>query len=239
MPLGLFDVVGPVMHGPSSNHTAGATRIGYLAREIMGGTPSVVRLGFHKAYIRSFAGQNTHSAMIAGLLGYREYDDAGVGAMSELKARGIPWSPYAIEEENITRNNFRVLADLEGGEVWEVNGDSIGAGNIIIDKINGLSVFLDGNNWELIVTSDDESLVGDVAAELKKLAGSALKHAVSGQNLGDKWLFIGTFGSMPPSVGELGEALSRKIPGGELSPEPYKKIPDWRMKKINLCVIKN
>ena len=70
MALGLFDIVGPVMHGPSSNHTGGANRIGYLAWGIMGGTPDAIHLGFHRDYMKSYAGQHTHSAMIAGLLGY-------------------------------------------------------------------------------------------------------------------------------------------------------------------------
>ena len=76
MSLGLFDVVGPIMHGPSSNHTAGANRIGYLARQIMGGAPRQLTFGFHPIFMGMFPGHRTHIAMLAGCLGLREYDEA-------------------------------------------------------------------------------------------------------------------------------------------------------------------
>ena len=139
MTLGLFDIVGPVMHGPSSNHTGGANRIGYLARQLMGGQPDSIRLGFHPAYMGSFTGQKSHTALIAGCLGYREYDEESTDSIEIAEKRGIPWEAYAIGETERSRNTMRVVGKL-GDQTWEINGDSIGGGNIIIDRINGLEV---------------------------------------------------------------------------------------------------
>lgn len=194
MSLGLFDVVGPVMHGPSSNHTAGANRIGYLARELMGGTPDCIRLGFHKAYMNSFAGQRTHSAMIAGLLGYREYEDESARAMELLEQRGVPWEAYPIPEENMSRNTFRAVCEMEDG-IWEVNGDSIGGGNIVINRVNGLEVYLDGNRYELVITSCDKELFDQAIRFVEGIA----KSSVRGKGQGKTWLFVGEFAEEPPA----------------------------------------
>ncbi len=216
MTLGLFDIVGPVMHGPSSNHTGGANRIGYLAKEIMGGTPDKIQLGFHRVYMGSYAGQHTHSAMIAGLLGHREYDDASVDAMKELAAKKIPWEAYAIAEEDVSRNTFRTRAEING-DTWEINGDSIGGGNIIIDRINGLKIELNGNQHLIIVSTKDKGLFAEAISAVSSLAGKNLKQEAAGQNLGDKWLYIGAFAEVPPALADLPEAIQKAAAAGRLS----------------------
>lgn len=210
MALGLFDIVGPVMHGPSSNHTGGANRIGYLAREIMGGTPDAIHLGFHRGYMNSYAGQHSHSAMIAGLLGYREYDDESVNALEEAEERELPWDTYAIADESISRNTFRTIGEI-GDQVWEINGDSIGGGNIIIDRINTLPVHLDGNDWLLIIADQDKAAFDQAVSRAEELAGEDRTSSVSGQVLGKKWLYIGTYKSEPPAVQQEGTAIYRTV----------------------------
>lgn len=217
MSLGLFDVVGPLMHGPSSNHTGGANRIGFLAKELMGGIPEKIRLGFHPVYMASFVGQRTHSAMIAGLLGHREYEDESAGAMEELEAKGIPWEAYAFSETEMSRNTFRAVGEING-ETWEVNGDSIGGGNIVIDRINGLPAHLDGNRWELVITCTDKNLFDKAVAAAHAACSPSLPEGIQGQALGDKWLYIGVYSQEPFAGGTAPEALA----GGDLV---WRKVP--------------
>ena len=70
----LFDVVGPVMHGPSSNHTGGAVRLGYYYRQIIGGLPQNITFIFHPFLMKFYKGHGTHLALMAGCLGMREDD---------------------------------------------------------------------------------------------------------------------------------------------------------------------
>jgi len=211
MALGLFDIVGPVMHGPSSNHTGGANRIGYLAWGIMGGTPDAIHLGFHRDYMKSYAGQHTHSAMIAGLLGYREYDDESVNALAEAEERELPWDTYAISaDEDISRNVFRTIGEV-GEDVWEINGDSVGGGNIVIDYINKLPVHLDGNDWLLIIADKDKEAFDCAVKQAEEAAGDSRTSGVSGQVLGKKWLYIGTFKSEPIVPAQVGTSIYRVV----------------------------
>ncbi len=204
MALGLFDVIGPVMHGPSSSHTGGANRIGYLAGKLMGTRPDKIRLGFHPAYMGSYIGQKSHIALIAGCLGLREYDDESTQALEIAARLGIHWEAYAIEETPNSRNTMRVVAEI-GGLIWDVCGDSIGGGNIVIERINGMDVCLDGNDWEVIVSTDSEALMDRLQSFLSGLDG--YKSSAFGQALGESFLCCSVFSQEPPAAPALAHLL--------------------------------
>ena len=144
MSLGLFDVVGPIMHGPSSNHTAGANRIGYLARQIMGGAPRQLTFGFHPIFMGMFPGHRTHIAMLAGCLGLREYDEACNLSKQLADKEGITLACRPIEGEEVDRNTMRITGRVDGVD-WLLNGISVGGGNIVFDQVNGVKTDIDGN----------------------------------------------------------------------------------------------
>lgn len=206
MALGLFDVLGPVMHGPSSSHTGGANRIGYLAGKLMGTRPEKIRLGFHPAYMGSYIGQKSHTALIAGCLGFREYDDESTHSLEIAAKLGIPWEAYAIEETPRSRNTMQVMAETDG-MIWEIYGDSIGGGNIVIERINGLEVCLDGNAWEVMASTDNDALMQELHSFLSGLDG--YKSAVSGQVLGKDFLCCGVFSQEPPAAAALPSSLKQ------------------------------
>ena len=204
MALGLFDVVGPVMHGPSSSHTGGANRIGYLAGKLMGGRPEKIRLGFHPKYMGSYIGQKSHTALIAGCLGLREYDDESTRSLKISEKLGVHWEAYAIDELEHSRNTMRIMAEIDG-QSWEINGESVGGGNIVIDRINGLAVCLDGNAWEVMATTDTEALMRELQRFLSGL--EECKATASGLALGHVFLCCGVFlhepqitFSLPPTL---------------------------------------
>lgn len=197
MSLGLFDVVGPVMHGPSSSHTAGANRIGYLAGKIMGGVPANLEFGFHPMYFGIYAGHRTHAALTAGCLGYREDDDLSVQSLEEAETRGITIDCYPIQGEEPHRNTMRVHGLVEGIH-WEINGVSVGGGNIIINRINGVEVSLDGNNWGLVLRFTTRESMEKTGKWLAEWAGKGLKAVCHGRESHGEWLYCGAFRHEPP-----------------------------------------
>ena len=178
MSYGLFDIIGPIMHGPSSNHTAGAGRIGYLARGIMGGCPKDITYLFHPHLLTVFSGHRTHIALTAGMLGYREYDDAFNGSLTLAREQGVTLS-YASAGDHVDRNTMRIEGEVNGVS-WSINGISVGAGNIVVDRINGVPVWLDANgHLYTYITRAGADLSGAVAlaeglGTLRVFAGEGL-----------------------------------------------------------------
>lgn len=173
MSLGLFDVLGPIMHGPSSSHTAGPNRIAYLACQLMGGRPDRVELGFHHAYMASFRGQGSHTGMLAGCLGYREYDPESARALALAREAGLEWTAAPISEDDQSRNTMRLTAQ-RGGRRYVVNGVSVGGGSILIDRINGLSVHLTGGEVVYLLTAKDSETLHTAVAILSDTLGGDL-----------------------------------------------------------------
>ena len=75
--MNIFDVVGPVMVGPSSSHTAGAVKIGYISRKLLGEQPVCARILLYGSFLTTGKGHGTRKALVAGLLGLLA-DDAGI-----------------------------------------------------------------------------------------------------------------------------------------------------------------
>ena len=157
MSLSLFDIVGPVMVGPSSSHTAGAVRIGHLAGRIVGGTPQSVTLCFHPTLMQTYAGHRTHAALLGGLLGRREDDPALVRALDEAKERGLTFAVEQIDPPDVHQNTMRLKVRTESAHTT-INGISVGGGSILISAIDGVDVALDGNSYAVIVRSTEPTV---------------------------------------------------------------------------------
>lgn len=140
----LFDTVGPIMHGPSSNHTGGATRLGFYYREIMGGLPQEITFVFHPFLMKFYKGHRTHLALMAGCLGMREYDEDVNESLKYMKEKQVQIHYEATKEKNPDRNLMRLKANFSGVH-WVINGISIGAGNIVIDSVNGMKTEITGD----------------------------------------------------------------------------------------------
>jgi len=166
MSLSLFDIVGPVMIGPSSSHTAGAARIGFLAGKIAGTAAEQVTLYFHPVLMQTYTGHRTHAALIGGLLGYREDDLRLKTALQDAAQRGLTFDVQQVERSqlkfpaevasgasgaaDVHPNTMRLrIVTKEGTTI--VNGISVGGGCIEITEIDGLAVQLDGNYPFLLV----------------------------------------------------------------------------------------
>jgi L-serine dehydratase len=143
--MNLFDVIGPVMIGPSSSHTAGAVRLGSLARAILGQDVKKAVIGLHGSFAQTYRGHGTDLALAAGLQGWAT-DDARIPQSLQLaKEAGISISFEKINLGELAHPNsvkFRVTG--EKGAECTVIGASIGGGRVVITNIDDFPVEFSG-----------------------------------------------------------------------------------------------
>jgi len=153
--MNVFDIIGPIMVGPSSSHTAGAARIGKVARTILGEEPIEAIIDMHGSFAKTYKGHGTDKALLAGLMGF-EVDDARIRNSLELaKQKGIKFIFNTVEMGNVHPNTARINVTGESGRKVCVQGASIGGGNIVITEIDGIEVEFTGNLHTLIVCHKD------------------------------------------------------------------------------------
>lgn len=154
--MGLFDVVGPVMIGPSSSHTAGAARIGLMAREILKDEPQTVTITLYGSFAKTYKGHGTDKALVAGLLGFSA-DDVRLRTSFEIAAQqGMDVIFHRSEAEVDHPNTARIAMKGKKGRKMEIVGVSLGGGKIEIREINGASVSLSGEEHTLITVHRDK-----------------------------------------------------------------------------------
>lgn len=154
--MGVFDVVGPVMIGPSSSHTAGAARIGLMAREILKDEPQSVTITLYGSFAKTYKGHGTDKALVAGLLGFSA-DDVRLRTSFEIAAQeGMQITFHRSEAEVDHPNTVRIAMQGKTGRKMEIVGVSLGGGKIEIREINGASVSLSGEEHTLITVHRDK-----------------------------------------------------------------------------------
>lgn len=160
--IDIFDMMGPVMVGPSSSHTAGAARIGNMGRTLLGEEVAEAKIGLHGSFADTGFGHGTDRALLAGLLGMKPDDLRIPNAYEEAERAGLKHSFYAVELRDAHPNT--ALLDLTGvsGKRLQLQASSIGGGAIIVNGIDGIIVSFTGDYNTLIVRNQDES--GSVAA---------------------------------------------------------------------------
>jgi L-serine dehydratase len=167
--VSLLDIIGPVMVGPSSSHTAGACRIGLLARCLVGGTPERGVLQLHGSFARTGEGHGTDKALVAGLLGFRPDDEKIRTALQIAEREGLD---YRFEKTTISDaahpNTVRISIE-RGSNRATLLGSSLGAGRILIQEIDGYPVEVTGNLHTLVLVAEDRK--GSIARITSILAG--------------------------------------------------------------------
>jgi len=154
--MSIFDVMGPIMIGPSSSHTAGAAKIGYLAHRIYGRPISKVRITLYNSFAETGPGHGTDKAILGGILGLR-VDDPRIKISFEIAAHaGIEVTfEQAINPEKHPNCASIAFSDLAGNHPFVVEGISIGGGAVKIIGINGTRVDFSGKHNLLFVTYRD------------------------------------------------------------------------------------
>lgn len=151
----VFDIVGPVMIGPSSSHTAGAARIGRIAYALLGEKAVQADIRLHGSFAKTYKGHGTDKALVAGIMGMKP-DDPRIRKSLELaKEQGLEVSIRPEFFENAHPNTALIILIGENGGQVRVQGASVGGGNILITEVNGMPVEITGQYATLIVLHRD------------------------------------------------------------------------------------
>jgi len=206
---GLFDILGPRMVGPSSSHTAGACRLGFVVQAIVGGIPDEAEVGLHGSFAMTGEGHGTRVAILGGLLGYRP-DDPRIRDSEVLAAEaGLDARFDTINLGESAHPNTARFQVRRGDDRIDITGCSIGGGRIRVQHIDGFTVDLSGSLPTVVVVGDD--VPGTVAEITGMIAGHGLNLAtirVDRTGRGEKALMtIETDADVPPPV--LEELMDR------------------------------
>ena len=155
MELSLFDVVGPVMIGPSSSHTAGAARLAFVARKIAGDFTRVT-FGLHGSFAKTYKGHGTDRALVAGALGLSEQDERLRTSFEMAEAVGLEYEFYQTEVGDAHENTVLMTFYKENGESLEDVGSSLGGGRILITRIGEYPAEITADAPTLVIVWEDK-----------------------------------------------------------------------------------
>ena len=158
----LFDILGPVMVGPSSSHTAGAVRIGLTARKLLGDRPVHADISLHGSFALTGHGHGTDCALIAGLLGMQPDDLRIPESFAVAAEQGLTFTFQNVQMRNAHPNTVRLKLTGANGRALDIVAESVGGGRIRIRSIDGIETNFSGEHNTLIVHNQDTP--GHVAA---------------------------------------------------------------------------
>ncbi len=151
----IFDMIGPVMIGPSSSHTAGVVRIGRSAMAILGGVPEVATVTFYNSFARTYEGHGSDRAIVAGLLGYPTDDIRIRNSFDHAQAAGLQYGFKTVGNASTFHPNTIKLNLQLGAQTTEVIGVSKGGGIIAIEEVDGFQANLSANLHTLLIVAED------------------------------------------------------------------------------------
>lgn len=151
----IFDMIGPVMIGPSSSHTAGVVRIARTAYRLLGGRPDEAEIIFYNSFARTYEGHGSDRAIIAGLLDYKTDDKRIKDALTIAKEEGLNYTFKSVGNASTLHPNTIKLILKKDNHTVEVLGESKGGGIINIAEVNGFKADFSANLHTLIITAAD------------------------------------------------------------------------------------
>lgn len=189
--MNIFDIIGPVMIGPSSSHTAGAVRLGNIARNILGEEPRKATITLYNSFAKTGTGHGTDKALVAGVLGYKPDDKRIRNVFENAKDYNLE---YKLIDGDIKPEFHPNTAKfiLEGQNLkTEVIGSSIGGGNVLVFSIDGFSTEFSGNyNTIITVHKDRPGMISKVTSFLAENRINIAQMKVSRESRGEKALMI-------------------------------------------------
>lgn len=163
----IIDIISPVMAGPSSSHTAGAVRLGLLARNVYNAKPDKITFKLYNSYALTGKGHGTDKGLLAGFLGFSVDDERIKTVFNTDEAKAINYEFEYLQDFNRHPNAVDFI--FEGDLKLSVSGNSVGAGEIEIEKINDFSVKLTGKyNTILLVYEDKPGVISKVTGIIQE-----------------------------------------------------------------------
>ena len=170
--MNVFDIIGPVMIGPSSSHTAGAVRLGRVAWKILGDKVVKADITLSGSFAQTYRGHGTDKALIAGVMGMDSDDERIRHSLQLAKEGGMEFAFHETEIPGAHPNTARVILTDADGRTVILLGSSIGGGNILVREINGMDVSITGQHTTLIVLHRDAP--GTIASVTEVLADAGV-----------------------------------------------------------------
>ncbi|MGE4486121.1 MAG: L-serine ammonia-lyase, iron-sulfur-dependent subunit beta [Oscillospiraceae bacterium] len=199
--MSLFEIMGPIMVGPSSSHTAGAVRIGAMARRLLDDKPIRANIFLHGSFAATGVGHGTKQALIAGLLGMKPDDERIPRSFELTEEAGLSFTFDTKELRGAHPNS--VLIHLLGKEGTQISMEaaSLGGGRISINKLDGVEVEFSGDYNTLVVYNEDRP--GCVVSVAELLAKDAV-------NIADMTLFRERRGGRAVMIIETDQTIPEK-----------------------------
>ncbi|WP_287389069.1 L-serine ammonia-lyase, iron-sulfur-dependent subunit beta [Lachnospira sp.] len=173
--MNIFDIMGPIMVGPSSSHTAGAARIGYVSRQLLGEDLKKAEILLHGSFAATGKGHGTDKAIVAGLMGMMPDDERIPDAFEIAKEQGIEISVGEVLLKTEYANACLLNLESVNGRSLKIMAASLGGGRISIEQIDGIDTHFSGDYPTLIVHNLDQP--GHVAEVTSTLAHKSVNIA--------------------------------------------------------------
>lgn len=151
----VFDILGPIMIGPSSSHTAGAARLAKLAAKIAEGDVKEVVFMLHGSFSKTYRGHGTDRALVAGILGMDPWDENLRNSFNIAKERSLKYKFQEADLGDVHPNTVKFVMTDSNGDKTTVTGSSIGGGNIVIFELDGQSIQFTGAHPTIIINNLD------------------------------------------------------------------------------------
>ncbi|HFX5702958.1 L-serine ammonia-lyase, iron-sulfur-dependent subunit beta [Streptococcus pyogenes] len=151
----VFDIIGPVMIGPSSSHTAGAVRIGKVVHSIFGDIPDEVTFHLYNSFAKTYRGHGTDKALVAGIMGMDTDNPDIKNSLEIAHQKGIKIYWDILKDSNAPHPNTVKISVKKADKTLSVTGVSIGGGNIQVTELNGFSVSLSMNTPTIVTVHKD------------------------------------------------------------------------------------
>ena len=186
----VFDIIGPVMIGPSSSHTAGAARIGKVVRSIFGQQPDSVDIYLYESFAKTYRGHGTDIALVGGLLGMEPDDEQLANSLEIAYEQGMEVCFIPKSEKADHPNSVKIVVS-SGDRKLSVTGISIGGGNIQISELNGFKLSLSmGTPTFIVVHQDVPGMIAKVTTILSASDINISTMTVTRESKGEKAIMI-------------------------------------------------
>lgn len=186
-----FEIIGPVMVGPSSSHTAGAVRIGNIARQLCEFEPAVVRFELMGSFAETYQGHGTDLALLAGVMGYTTFSDEVADAKKIAEERQLRYSFDTVPVGNFHPNSVRVILISEDNKELTIVASSLGGGKAEVQEIEKLPLKFTGEQPTLVFYHDDSiGFIADITLALTKRGYNIARFANERWNKGGKAISI-------------------------------------------------
>lgn len=167
--MNIFDIMGPIMVGPSSSHTAGAVRMGFVGRKLLGFQPARANIDLHGSFAATGAGHGTDKAIVAGLLAMKP-DDSNIPRSFQLaQEAGLKVNVRTVDLRDAHPNTAVMTLIGERGRTVVVNASSLGGGRVRVNSIDGMAATFSADMPTLIVRNRDKpGIVAEVSTYLAR-----------------------------------------------------------------------